>query len=84
MKCGHGIWMWDEMENEIWLWNGIKVELFMKWNESGVRWNETDKWYEIADYELQWMYFCVTTYYRKENGKYRMSEISDFHLVFSV
>ena len=32
-----------------------EIEWFVKWNESGVGWNETKKWNEILDYELQWM-----------------------------
>ena len=70
------------MEHECemkWKWN-----MTVKWNESGVRWNETVKWNEFVDYELQMNVVLCHYLLQKGNGKYRMSDFSDFHPAFSV
>ena len=42
------------------------------------------KWNEFADLELQMNVSLCHYLLQKENGKYRVSETSDFHPVFSV
>ena len=60
-----------------------ECEIEWKWNMM-VKWNENVKWNGFADYELQMNVALCHYLLQKGNGKYMMSEISDFHPVFSV
>ena len=63
----------------------MKYDGEMKWN-CKIKWKQNDmEWdYEFADSELQMNVAFCHYLLHKGNGKCRMSEISDFHPVFSV